>query len=141
MVSAPVLGRISDRVGPKWILLVSLIGAGLMFIPQSFVGTVGQLLVCRFLLGCFMGGLIPTVNALIRRYTPDGQDSRAFGFNSSALALGNMTGPVTGGVLSGLIGIEGLFIMSGLFLFATSLWTYVMLIRRDGGFSAGSERR
>lgn len=138
MVSAPILGRISDRVGSKWILFFSLVGAGLLFIPQAFVGNVGQLLVTRFLLGCFMGGLIPTVNALIRRYAPEGLDSRAFGFNSSALSLGNMIGPVTGGFLSGFIGIEGLFIVSGFFLLATSVWTYAMLVRRDTGPSAGS---
>jgi len=69
-----------------------------------------------------MGGLIPTVNSLVRRHTPDGMESRAFGFNSSALSLGNMMGPVMGGALSGFIGIEGLFILSGALLFMTCLW-------------------
>jgi DHA1 family multidrug resistance protein-like MFS transporter len=122
MICAPLLGRLSDRIGSYNILIVSLAGAAIMLIPQAFVGSVGQLLIFRFLLGCFMGGLIPTVNSLIRRYTPDGRESLTFGFNSSALALGNMAGPVMGGVLSGLIGIEGLFILSGILLFATCVW-------------------
>jgi MFS transporter, DHA1 family, multidrug resistance protein len=122
MVSAPLLGRLSDRIGASRILLVSIAGAALMLIPQAFVGSVGELLVWRFLLGCFMGGLIPTINALIRRYTPDGMESRAFGFNGSALSLGNMAGPVLGGALSGLIGIEGLFLLSAVLLFATCAW-------------------
>ena len=138
MISAPLLGKFSDRVGAPRILVGSLIGAGLMFIPQSFVGSVGALLVWRFLLGCFMGGLIPTVNSLIRAYTPDGKESRAFGFNSSALALGNMIGPVVGGALSGPIGIQGLFLVSAAFLLATSGWAARTLLRKPAGRPLGS---
>ncbi|WP_027088102.1 MFS transporter [Cohnella panacarvi] len=127
MISSPILGRLSDRIGSKRILLVALVGSAVMLIPQAFVGSVGQLLVCRFLQGCFMGGLIPTVNALIRKFTPDGKESRSFGFNGSALALGNMIGPIVGGALSGPIGIEGLFIFSGAMLMLTSGWAYVAL--------------
>ncbi|MBO9598066.1 MAG: MFS transporter [Cohnella sp.] len=127
MISSPVLGRLSDKIGSKRILLVSLVGSAVMLIPQAFVGSVGQLLVCRFLQGCFMGGLIPTVNALIRKYTPDGKESRSFGFNGSALALGNMIGPVVGGALSGAIGIEGLFIFSGIMLLVTFAWAFAAL--------------
>ncbi|RED65577.1 MFS transporter [Cohnella lupini] len=122
MICAPLLGRLSDRIGSKRILIVSLAGAAVMLIPQAFVHSVGQLLVFRFLLGCFMGGLIPTVNSLIRRHTPDGMESRSYGFNSSALSLGNMMGPIMGGALSGYFGIEGLFILSGALLFVTCAW-------------------
>ncbi|BBI34867.1 MFS transporter [Cohnella abietis] len=132
LISAPLLGRLSDRIGPTRILLISLAGAGVMLIPQAFVGSVSQLLIFRFLLGCFMGGLIPTVNSLIRKHTPDGMESRSYGFNSSALSLGNMLGPVMGGLLSGLIGIEGLFILSGILLFLTCIWaTRALRARRS----------
>jgi DHA1 family multidrug resistance protein-like MFS transporter len=122
MICAPILGRLSDRIGSSRILIVSLAGAALMLIPQAFVGSVGQLLVFRFLLGCFMGGLIPTVNSLIRRHTPDGMESRSYSFNGSALSLGAMAGPIMGGALSGLIGIEGLFLLAAVLLFATCAW-------------------
>jgi len=131
MVSAPLLGRLSDRIGSTRILIVSLIGAGVMFVPQAFVGSVPQLLACRFLLGCFVGGLLPTVNSLIRRFTPDGRESRSFGYNSSFLALGNMVGPVVGGALSGFIGIQGLLLVSAASLLATSGWAYNLLQRRQ----------
>ncbi|OXS62626.1 MFS transporter [Cohnella sp. CIP 111063] len=122
MICSPVLGRLSDRIGATRILLFCLAGSAVMTIPQAFADSVGMLLVFRFLLGCFMGGLIPTVNALVRQYTPDGKESRAFGFNTSALSLGNMMGPVVGGALSGWIGIEGLFILAGVLLFLTCIW-------------------
>jgi DHA1 family multidrug resistance protein-like MFS transporter len=133
MISAPLLGRLSDRIGSSRILLVSLAGAAVMLIPQAFVGSVGQLLAWRFLLGCFMGGLIPTVNSLIRRHTPDGMESRSYSFNGSALSLGNMMGPIMGGALSGLMGIEGLFLLSAVLLFGTCAWaTYALRVHENG---------
>jgi DHA1 family multidrug resistance protein-like MFS transporter len=124
MIFSPLLGRLGDRIGATKILMVSLAGSAVMFVPQAFAGSVGELLVYRFLLGCFMGGLIPTVNALLRKYTPDGMESRAFSFNGSAISLGNMMGPIMGGALSGFIGIEGLFLMSAVMLMATGVWFY-----------------
>lgn len=129
LFSAPLLGRLSDRIGPTRILLGSLLGAAILLLPQAFVGSVGQLLVCRFLQGCFMGGLIPTVNSLLRKVTPDGKESRAFGFNASAQALGNMVGPVVGGALSGFVGIEGLFVLSSVMLLVTFFWATLSLRR------------
>ncbi|GIO84308.1 MFS transporter [Paenibacillus faecis] len=122
MITSPILGRVSDKVGAHRILTFCLIGASITLIPQAFVQSVWQLILVRFLMGVFMGGLLPSVNALIRFYTPDGMESRAFGFNSSTLALGNMLGSLIGGFLSGFIGIEGLFIVSGILLLVNTAW-------------------
>ncbi|CAM4213160.1 MAG: MFS transporter [Paenibacillus macerans] len=130
MATSPVLGRVSDKVGAHRILTYCLIGAAATLIPQAFVHTVWQLIVIRFLMGVFMGGLLPSVNALIRFYTPDGMESRAFGFNSSTLALGNMLGSLIGGFLAGFIGIEGLFIISGILLLINTIWVRIKLYEK-----------
>ncbi|AWB44129.1 MFS transporter [Paenibacillus sp. CAA11] len=122
MVTSPILGKVSDRIGAHRILTFALIGAALTLIPQAFVQSVWQLIIIRFLMGVCMGGLLPSVNALIRSYTPDGMESRAFGFNSSTLALGNLLGSLIGGFLSGYIGIEGIFIISGILLLVNTVW-------------------
>jgi MFS family permease len=74
------------------------------------VQNIWELLVSRFFLGIFIGGLLPSVYALIRKFTPNGMESRAYSFNSSTLSLGNMLGPVIGGCLSGLVTIRGIFL-------------------------------
>src|SRR5690606_14548030 len=122
MFASPLLGRVSDKFGAEKVLGISLVGAGLMFIPQALVSEVWQLLIARFLLGIFLGGLVPSVNALIRKYTPEGMESRAYSFNSSTLALGNMAGPVFGGLSAVWLGIEGLFILSAVLMFANAVW-------------------
>jgi DHA1 family multidrug resistance protein-like MFS transporter len=130
LVASPLLGKLSDRIGAERVLGVALVGAALAFIPQALAGTVWQLLAARFVLGIFLGGLIPAVNALIRKFTPDGMESRAYSFNTSTLSLGNMIGPITGGALSGWIGIQGLFLLSGAMLLANAVWVWLTLLRR-----------
>lgn len=125
MVASPILGRLSDRIGSHRILLISLTGAAITFIPQALATEVWQLLTARFVLGFFLGGLMPTVNTLIRKYTPDGMESRAYGFNSSFMSLGNMVGPTVGGLLSGWTGFSGIFLLSAGLLFLNAIWVYV----------------
>ncbi|MBJ6359820.1 MFS transporter [Paenibacillus sp. GCM10012307] len=132
MVSAPLLGKLGDRIGPEKILGIALFGSAILFIPQAFVGAVWQLLIVRFLLGIFLGGLLPTVNSLIRRFTPEGRESRAYSFNSSMLSLGSMVGPVTGGLISGWVGISGVFLISSAMFFLNFLWVRRSLYHSDG---------
>jgi DHA1 family multidrug resistance protein-like MFS transporter len=122
MIASPLFGRLSDRIGSVKILAVCLIGASLTYIPQALVTNIWQLLAARFMLGVFMGGMLPPVQTLIRSYTPNGMESRSYSFNSSALSLGNMMGPIMGGALSGLIGIRGIFVMACVMLLANALW-------------------
>jgi DHA1 family multidrug resistance protein-like MFS transporter len=122
MIASPIFGRLGDRIGYERILFMALIGAALAFIPQAFVQNVWQLMIVRFLLGMFIGGLLPSVNALIRKYTPDGMEGRSYSFNTSSLALGNMLGPIVGGVLYGFITIRGVFILTAILLIVNALW-------------------
>ncbi|GAB7056449.1 MULTISPECIES: MFS transporter [unclassified Paenibacillus] len=138
MIASPLLGRLGDRLGSQRILAIALIGTGLAFIPQAFVTNIWQLLASRFLLGVFMGGLLPSVQTLIRQYTPSGMESRAYSFNTSALALGNMLGPVIGGAVSGLIGIRGIFMTAAVLLLLNALWVRLSLFPRNHVQKTGS---
>lgn len=51
ILAAPKLGKISDEIGPQKVMLVALIIAGVVFIPQAFVKTPLELMVLRFILG------------------------------------------------------------------------------------------
>lgn len=127
MIASPLLGRLSDRFGAQKVLLVSLAGAALSLIPQAMVHSVWELFAYRFVLGLFLGGLLPSVYALIRKHTPDGMESRSYSLNSSSLSLGNFLGPITGGLLSGYIGIRGIFLLSAGLMLANSVWVLLSL--------------
>lgn len=131
MIASPVFGKLSDRIGPEKILVTCLLGAAVASVPQAFVHNVWQLCAARFFLGIFLGGLLPTVNALIRKYTPNGMESRSYSFNTSALALGNMLGPVVGGAISGVMTIQQLFLVSAVLLLINGLWARKSILLRQ----------
>jgi DHA1 family multidrug resistance protein-like MFS transporter len=118
MMASPFLGRLGDRIGSDRVMVYAMIAAALFFIPHAFVTNVWQLLVLRFLLGLCMGGLLPSLHALVRHHAPAGKESTVYGYNSSAIFLGNMMGPIVGGFLTVWIDIRGLFLVTaGLLLF------------------------
>jgi DHA1 family multidrug resistance protein-like MFS transporter len=49
-------------------------------------------------------------------------ESRAYGYNSSFLSLGNFLGPIIGGLCAGLLSIRGVFLLSACLLLLSSLW-------------------
>ncbi|WP_088834342.1 MFS transporter [Paenibacillus tyrfis] len=131
MIASPIFGKLSDRIGPEKILVTCLLGAAVASVPQAFVHNVWQLCAARFFLGIFLGGLLPTVNALIRKYTPNGMESRSYSFNTSALAAGNMLGPVVGGAISGVMTIQQLFLVSAVLLLINGLWARKSILLRQ----------
>lgn len=128
MIASPILGRLGDKLGPERILIICLFGAAAAFIPQALVQNLWQLAAARFFLGIFLGGLLPSVNSLIRKYTPDGMESRSYSFNTSSLALGNMLGPTIGGILSGWISIRGIFILASILFLFNTFWVRKTLV-------------
>ena len=96
---APVLGRLSDRVGRRPVLLLSLLGTSAGFAIMGLAHTLWLLFVARAIPG-IMGGNISTAQAYIADVTPPEQRSRGMGLIGAAFGLGFVFGPAIGGVLS-----------------------------------------
>lgn len=116
MSASPFLGKLSDKKGAHFVLLIALLFAAFVTLPQAFVQSYWQLMIFRFLLGLCLGGLLPSINSLIRHLAPEGMESRTFGFSNSFMYLGTMFGPIAGGWLASAAGIRSLFIASSLLL-------------------------
>lgn len=137
MLFSPRLGRLGDRIGSEKVLLFCMLGASLVFIPHAFVTALWQLYLLRFMLGIAIGGLNPSVNALLRRSIPQAMVSRVYGFNTTFTCLGNLAGPLIGGLLATKYGIQGVFVMSSAFLLVCALWVNLKLAAER---ERGSER-
>lgn len=122
--ASPRLGRLGDRYGSQKVLLGALLVSAILFIPQGLVATMWQLVLLRFLLGLSLGGLLPSVNSLLRRATPVHMVSRVYGYNNSFVSIGSMLGPMIGGFLAGYVSISGVFFMTSAFLFINAGWVY-----------------
>ncbi|MGE5702980.1 MAG: MFS transporter [Clostridia bacterium] len=122
VIASPQLGKLGDRFGSNKVLLFCLIAAGLLFIPQAMVTDIWQLVALRFLLGLCLGGLLPSVNALLRRETPSHMVSRVYGYNNSFVSLGNLLGPITGGFIAGAVSLRSVFFVTSALLFLNAIW-------------------
>lgn len=112
-------GHLSDQIGYERVLTVLLICCVMFVVPQAFVTSLWQLIVLRLLFGIVAGGLIPITSALIRRDAPVAIQGEVMGYSQSFRFLGNIIGPVLGGIVSGLFNIPAVFYVTGsLFLVA-----------------------
>lgn len=141
-VAAPMLGRLSDRIGRRPVLLISQAGTVLAFILFIFAGPLGRwldalglplpvtggmfmLYVARILDGV-TGGNITTAQAYVADVTPDEERAQSLGLLQGAFGLGFMFGPAFGGVLS-TYGPVMPFVGAAIITTITLLLTAVML--------------
>ncbi|TDY49716.1 DHA1 family multidrug resistance protein-like MFS transporter [Alicyclobacillus sacchari] len=117
LIFSPFLGKRSDRIGYKRVLSISLLGAALCYVPQALAPNIWVFILGRFGLGIFVGGVLPTANALVGRFTPREQRGRMYGFTSSSTFLGSFAGPLVGGAVSAAFGIRTMLLaVIGLYL-------------------------
>ncbi len=106
-------GKLGDQIGYEKVLGFLLLLSFVFIIPQAFVGSLWQLVIWRLLFGISMGGMIPITTALVRREAPIDIQGEVMGYNTSFRFLGNIIGPMFGGIVSGYLGISSVFIMTG----------------------------
>ena len=99
LISAPILGRFSDRFGRRPVLLISLVGTLLGFLLLGFAGTLWMLFVARILDG-LTGGNISVAQAYISDVTDVKNRAKGLGMIGAAFGLGFIIGPASGGLLS-----------------------------------------
>ncbi|MDR3288967.1 MAG: MFS transporter [Peptococcaceae bacterium] len=140
IMAAPYLGRVSDRVGARKVLLWSLLIAGLILIPHGLVRNVWELAGLRFLLGLTLGGLNPSINILLKQVTPDVLLGRVLGLSMSAGNMGIFIGSLSGGQITAAWGLNVVFIGGGALLLLNAVMIAVFLRREQSisGHDKGS---
>src|SRR5262249_18521348 len=98
-VFAPILGKLSDRVGRRPVLLGSIVGTSIGFLIMGLAGSLWLLFVARIIDG-ITGGNISTAQAYIADITPPEKRASGMGLIGAAFGLGFIFGPVIGGLLS-----------------------------------------
>ena len=124
LLAAPFLGNRSDIIGYRKVLLICLLGATLTSAPQIFVGSYWAFVAERFAVGLFIGGILPTANALIGRSVSRENRGTIYGMTASATFLGNSLGPLLGGGIAAGFGIRWVFVVTTLLLAANLTWVW-----------------
>jgi DHA1 family tetracycline resistance protein-like MFS transporter len=98
-LGAPALGRLSDRVGRRPVLLLSLAGSAVSLFVSGLAPTLVLLLAARALAGLF-GGSITAAQAVIADLTAPEERAKYMGFLGASIGLGFVFGPAMGASLA-----------------------------------------
>ena len=99
-VGAALLGRLSDRIGRRPVLLLSLLGSSVSLVISGLAGSLAVLILGRALAGLF-GGSIAAAQAYIADVTHPTERAKYMGLLGAAIGLGFVFGPAIGAAFSG----------------------------------------
>ena len=121
LVFAPAGGFLVDKLGERWVYMTGLLIVVVSTLATGLAQGYWQLLVFRGLGG--LGSTMFTISAmaLITRLSPPGARGRIAGLYATAFLLGNIGGPVLGGLLAGFGMRIPFFVYAGTLLVATGV--------------------
>jgi DHA1 family tetracycline resistance protein-like MFS transporter len=99
LVLAPVWGRVSDRIGRKPVLIVSLVGTAAGSLLTGLAGGMGLLFLGRIIDGA-SGASVSVAQASVADIAVPSERARLFGLLGAAFGLGFVVGPALGGLLA-----------------------------------------
>jgi len=118
----PIIGRISDRQGRKWIILIGMFAYAVLSLAYVIAGSVYSLTVVRFAHGIASAMVVPIAMAYIADLSERGTEGSYMGNFSISMFLGMGVGPLLGGFLNDAFGMNSVFYtMAALSVFATVL--------------------
>ena len=95
----PLWGRLSDRIGRRPVLIVSLVVTGLSYVVFATASSLWLLFVSRMLAGA-AGAVLSTAQAYVADTTTPEERTKGMGLIGAAFGMGFIFGPAMGGVLS-----------------------------------------
>lgn len=96
---APVFGALSDRIGRRPVVLMSLTGLAISYVLWFFAGNFALLVAAR-VLGGIMSANISTVSAIVADVTTPKTRSKGMALIGVAFGVGFILGPALGGITS-----------------------------------------
>jgi MFS transporter, DHA1 family, tetracycline resistance protein len=97
-IFAPVLGALSDELGRRPVLLISLAGAAFNYVVMAFAPQLWMLLLGRAIAGLTSAN-ISVATAYITDISAEDERARRFGLFNAMFGAGFIVGPVLGGML------------------------------------------
>jgi len=126
-LSGVFLGRLGDRIGQRRVLIASLVAASGLFAVQSGVRDAWQLLILQAIVGIAMGGITPSISALLARFTPPGREGAVYGLDNSIGSGARSLAPMIGSAVMVWWGVRSTFVVSGALLALTAVFAALAL--------------
>ena len=95
---APMLGRISDHIGRRPVIMIGLLGSSFSYLIYGFADSFVWLLVSRAVHGA-CAATVSTAQAYVADTTIESKRAHGMGMIGAAFGLGFVMGPALGGIL------------------------------------------
>ena len=95
----PFWGRLSDRIGRKPVLIITITAVALSYAALAFAPNIAVAFAIRFMTGVFAGN-ISTLQGAMADITPPARRAGRMGIMGAAFSAGFTTGPAIGGLLA-----------------------------------------
>ncbi len=120
-VSRSVMGRVSDRVGRRPLIIMGLMvcGGAVMAVPH--LTHLGRLLLCAAGFG-FGEAIVTAASAALIADVGAGRVGAGMGLRGTVADIGHAGGPIAAGVLVASIGYTGAFTIIGCLQFLAVIW-------------------
>jgi DHA1 family tetracycline resistance protein-like MFS transporter len=140
-IFSPILGSLSDRIGRRPILFLSMLGAGVGYLFIGLAFALWMVFAGRIISG-ITGGSISTAQAYIADVTTIENRAKGMGLFGATFGLGFIFGPAIGGILS-RYGIHVPFLFAAALSFANAILLYFILPEtvNKNSFDAGRARK
>ncbi len=99
-IATPLWGRLSDQIGRKPVLLISIFCQSICFMALALAPNLWMLALARFM-GGIVSGNISTAMAYVSDSTNEEKRAKWLGYIGASVSIGFMTGPAIGGILGG----------------------------------------
>ncbi|WP_293475757.1 MFS transporter [Phenylobacterium sp.] len=142
LIGEPFWGKLSDRIGRKPVLIVTIAMVGVTYGFFAFAPNIWVAFFLRFVNGVFAGN-ISTLQGALADITPPEKRAGRMGIMSAAFSAGFSTGPAIGGFLAqpdrGALGFQLPLLVAAGFALASAL-AVILLVREHRPDAAAPKR-
>lgn len=121
------LGRLSDKIGRKWIIVFGYLIYGLVYIFYAFVKNIYLIFALFAIYGLYMAFTEGIEKALVSDISPDEYKGSLIGLHATLVGIGLFPASLIGGVLWQYVSPEATFIFGGLMGLIASLGMLIVL--------------
>lgn len=105
-IAEPFWGRLSDRIGRRPVLIVTILANTLSYVALAFAPNIAWAFAIRMFGGCATGN-ISTIQGYMADVTPPEKRAGRMGLLGAAFGMGFVVGPTLGGLLPGVAKLFG----------------------------------
>jgi DHA1 family multidrug resistance protein-like MFS transporter len=121
-LAAVLLGRMSDHVGRRRLLLICGLASAGFYLPYVLAASPAHVMLLQALTGATIGAMLALLSATLANLAPQGRQGAVYGIDTSVVSAANAIAPMVGAGLAVWAGLRSTFVLTaGIFLVVSLL--------------------